>query len=91
MASLNRAKNVLTKQFGVDSVIVGAGYSGARVLTEVIRSEVVDLQFPMANAVYSLLLAGAVRFVSGSREARMASYGMVASGISTAWSDFAAN
>lgn len=88
MASLTRAKRVVNPDFATDAAFVGVGYSLSHVFTEIVRSEVVNFQFPLANAIYAFGFAGATRYISGGRRARLLALGMVASGLSTAWSDF---
>ena len=87
MASLSRAKRVATTDFVMQSGFVAAGYSLMRILSVVLRSEVVDLQFPGAHAVYSFAGAGLVKAMSSSKRVNLMALGMVANGVSQTWTD----
>lgn len=87
MASLSRATNVATVDFVKESAMVATGYSLMRVLSEIMRSEVVNLQFPGAHAVYSFAGAGAIKMFTSDSRAGLIALGMVANGVSQTWSD----
>ena len=79
--------NVATIDFVKESAWVAAGYSATRALSEVMRSEVVNLQFPGAHAVYSFTGAGIIKMLTNDSRAGLVALGMVANGVSQTWSD----
>lgn len=79
--------NVATIDFVKESAWVASGYSAMRALSEVMRSEVVNLQFPGAHAVYSFAGAGIIKMFTNDSRAGLMALGMVANGVSQTWSD----
>lgn len=79
--------NVATVDFVKESAYVGMGYSAMRAVSEVMRSEIVDLQFPGANALYSFAGAGVIKFLTTDSRLGLIALGMVANGVSQTWSD----